>query len=86
MPKPLRVVLADDERPARRFLANLLKTFPDVELVGELAKTLAAVSAVSRQVKQIGLRDEIDGQPRWRSIETPWLLGRGVVRARRRTS
>ena len=35
MPKLLRVVLADDERPARRFLANLLKTFPDVEIVAE---------------------------------------------------
>ena len=35
MPKPLRVVLADDERPARRFLINLLKSFPDVAVVGE---------------------------------------------------
>jgi hypothetical protein len=37
-------------------------------------------------VKTIGLRDEIDGQPRWRSIETPWLLGKGRIRARRRTA
>jgi DNA-binding NarL/FixJ family response regulator len=35
MPKPLRVVLADDERPARRFLVNLLRSFPDVDVVGE---------------------------------------------------
>ena len=37
MPKPLRVVLADDERPARGFLVNLLKSFPDVDVVGEAA-------------------------------------------------
>ena len=34
--------------------------------------------------RSIGMRDEIDGQPRWRSIEAPWLRGRGVLRARRR--
>ena len=31
----LRVLIADDERPARRFLANLLAGCADVELVGE---------------------------------------------------
>jgi hypothetical protein len=30
----LRVVIADDERPSRRFLANLLLSLPDVEIVG----------------------------------------------------
>ena len=33
MSRPLRVLLADDERPARRFLARLLASFPDVEIV-----------------------------------------------------
>ena len=30
----LRVVVADDERPARSFLVALLRTFDDVALVG----------------------------------------------------
>ncbi|NVB84549.1 MAG: hypothetical protein HOV81_39605 [Kofleriaceae bacterium] len=85
-PSSDRIVIAVARARERKGGHLTGRMFADVELVGELAKTLAAVSAVSRQVKQIGLRDEIDGQPRWRSIETPWLLGRGVVRARRRTS
>lgn len=31
----LRVVIADDERPARMFLKNLLEGFEDVEVIGE---------------------------------------------------
>ena len=31
----LRVVIADDERPARSFLAAILRTFNDVEILGE---------------------------------------------------
>ena len=64
MPKPLRVVLADDERPARRFLANLLKTFPDVEVVGEasngrevvelIAETRPALVLLDLQMPELG--------------------------------
>ena len=32
------------------------------------------------------VRDEVDGQPRWRSIETPGIATRGLVRARRRVT
>ena len=46
MPKPLRVVLADDERPARRFLVNLLKSFPDVEVVGEAGNGKEAIDLI----------------------------------------
>ena len=46
MPKLLRVVLADDERPARRFLINLLKTFPEVEVVGEAASGTEAIDLI----------------------------------------
>lgn len=35
MRAPLRVVIADDERPARAFLASLLRSCNDVSLVGE---------------------------------------------------
>ena len=33
----LRVVIADDERPARSFLVALLRSFDDVTIVGEAA-------------------------------------------------
>ena len=32
---PLRIVLADDERPARLALAGLVASCPDVAIVGE---------------------------------------------------
>ena len=31
----LRIVIAEDERPARQFLKNLLHNFEDAEIVGE---------------------------------------------------
>ncbi len=57
MAKPLRVVLADDERPARRFLANLLATFPDVELVGEAANGREALELIERLKPGLVLMD-----------------------------
>ncbi len=64
MPKSLRVVLADDERPARRFLVNLLKTFPDVDVVGEasngrevldlIAETKPALALLDLQMPELG--------------------------------
>lgn len=59
------------------------RVFADVELVGSLAGMLSAITAVSKETRTIGLRDEIDGQPRWRSIETPWLRTKALLRARR---
>ncbi len=60
------------------------RQYADIELVGDLAQVLGSITAVSRQTQVIGIRDEIDGQPRWRSIEAPWLVGKGPLRARRR--
>lgn len=57
MPKLLRVVLADDERPARRFLINLLKTFPDVEVVGEAANGTDAIDLIESQKPDLALLD-----------------------------
>lgn len=57
MPKLLRVVLADDERPARRFLINLLKTFPDVEVVGEAANGKNAIDLIESQKPDLALLD-----------------------------
>lgn len=60
------------------------RMFADIELVGELSKILASITALSKQTKMIGIRDEVDGQPRWRSLDVPWLRGHGMLRARRR--
>lgn len=57
MPTLLRVVLADDERPARRFLINLLKTFPDVEVVGEAANGADAIDLIETQKPDLALLD-----------------------------
>ena len=52
MPRPLRVVLADDERPARRFLVNLLKSFPDVEIVGEASNGREALDLIEQTARR----------------------------------
>ncbi len=57
MPKPLRVVLADDERPARRFLINLLKSFPDVEIVGEAGNGKDALDLIETERPDLALLD-----------------------------
>ncbi len=57
MPKPLRVVLADDERPARRFLVNLLQSFPDVEVVGEAANGKDALDLIEAERPDLALLD-----------------------------
>jgi two-component system LytT family response regulator len=57
MPKPLRVVLADDERPARRFLINLLKSFPDVEVVGEAGNGKEAIDLIEAERPDLALLD-----------------------------
>ena len=45
----LRVVIADDERPARSFLGALLRSFDDVVVVAEAASGLEAVAAIERE-------------------------------------
>ena len=55
--KPLRVVLADDERPARRFLINLLKSFPDVEMVGEAGNGKEAIDLIEAERPDLALLD-----------------------------
>jgi two-component system LytT family response regulator len=57
MPKLLRVVLADDERPARRFLVNLLKAFPDVQIEGEASNGRDAVELIERVKPDLALLD-----------------------------
>jgi two-component system, LytTR family, response regulator len=61
----LRVVVADDERPARALLVSTLKTFPDVEIVGEAAGGEESVALIERTEPDLALLDlqmpEVDG-------------------------
>ncbi|HEY7059734.1 MAG TPA: response regulator, partial [Vicinamibacterales bacterium] len=70
MTAPLRVVIADDERPARSFLASLLRGFSDVRIVGEADSGRQAVSIILRERPDLALLD----------LHMPELDGLGVVR------
>jgi len=66
----LRVVVADDERPARAFLVALLRAFDDVVVVGEAASGQDAVALIERERPDLALLD----------LQMPELDGIGVVR------
>lgn len=66
----LRVVIADDERPARSFLAAMLRTFADVVLVAEAESGSEAVALIERERPDLALLD----------LQMPELDGIGVVR------
>ena len=57
MPKPLRVVLADDERPARKFLIKLLESFDDVEIAGEAGTGKDALDLIATERPDLALLD-----------------------------
>ena len=70
----LRVAIADDERPARAFLAAMLADWADVALVGEVASGTEAVELIERERPDLALLD----------LEMPELDGLGVVRMLRK--
>lgn len=70
MTAKLRVVIADDERPARSFLASLLRGFEDVTLIGEAENGTDAVALIERECPDLALLD----------LQMPELDGLGVVR------
>jgi DNA-binding LytR/AlgR family response regulator len=70
----LRVVIADDERPARSFLAAILRRLGDVELVGEAANGVEAVSLIEVKAPDLAILD----------LQMPELDGFGVVRLLRK--
>jgi len=77
MPKPLRVVLAEDERPARRYLMNLLKGFPDVQLVGEAANGREALEVIAQTRPDLALLDL--QMPELGGLDTARLLDAGAA-------
>ncbi len=66
----LRVLVADDERPARRFLIGLLKTCEGVQLVGEAESGAEAIQLIDSQRPHIALLD----------LQMPEIGGLEVVR------
>jgi two-component system LytT family response regulator len=70
----LRVVVADDERPARTFLMSLLRSFDDVAVVGEATTGREAVTVIEKDKPDLALLD-------W---QMPELDGIGVVRTLRK--
>ena len=70
MTDKLRVVIADDERPARSFLSAILRTFNDVEIVGEAANGMEAVQVIESKRPDLALLD----------LQMPEVDGLGVVR------
>ncbi|HSK70186.1 MAG TPA: LytTR family DNA-binding domain-containing protein [Pyrinomonadaceae bacterium] len=53
----LRVVIADDERPAREFLKAILRGFDDVEIVGEAENGAEAVEIIKETKPDLALLD-----------------------------
>jgi two-component system LytT family response regulator len=70
MSETLRVLLADDERPARSLLASMLRSFDDVEVVGEAKDGSEAVEMIERLRPDLALLD----------FQMPEIDGLGVVR------
>jgi two-component system LytT family response regulator len=66
----LRIVIADDERPARSMLASLLQSCDDVEVVGEAQNGAEAVALIEEQRPDLALLD----------LQMPEIDGMGVVR------
>jgi two-component system LytT family response regulator len=70
MNESLRLVIADDERPARSFLAAMLRGFEDVALVGEAENGAEAVEVIERTKPDLALLD----------LQMPEVDGLGVIR------
>jgi DNA-binding LytR/AlgR family response regulator len=71
----LRVIIADDERPARSFLKAILQEFEDVEIVGEAENGAEAVEIIRREKPDLALLD----------LQMPEITGLEVVKMLRKS-
>jgi DNA-binding LytR/AlgR family response regulator len=70
----LRIVIADDERPARTFLRNLLEAFEDVEVIAEAQSGVEALELIEKMKPDLALLD----------LQMPELTGLEVVKMLRK--
>lgn len=70
----LRIVIADDERPARNFLKTILQNFDDVEIVGEAENGIEAVEIIKETKPDLALLD----------LQMPEATGLDVVKLLRK--
>lgn len=71
----LRILIADDERPAREFLKRMLSEFDDVEVIGEAENGGEALEMIKAIKPDLALLD----------LQMPELSGIEVVRQLRKT-
>jgi len=71
----LRVIIADDERPAREFLKSILREFEQVELVGEAENGADAVELIKAVKPDLAILD----------LKMPEVSGLDAVRLLRKT-
>jgi len=71
----LRIIIADDERPAREFLKAILREFEDAELVGEAENGAEAVEVIKRTKPDLALLD----------LQMPEISGLEAVRLLRKS-
>lgn len=72
----LRIVIADDERPARQFLKALLESFDNAEIVGEAENGAEAVELIEETKPDLALLD----------LQMPEVSGLEVVKLVRKSS
>ncbi len=75
MTNKLRIIIADDERPARSFLKNILRDFEDVEIVGEAENGAEAVEIIKETKPDLALLD----------LQMPEISGLEVVKLLRKS-
>lgn len=75
MQTKLRIIIADDERPARMFLKTILNDFEDVEIVGEAENGAEAIEMIKSQKPDLALLD----------LQMPEATGFDVVRILRKS-
>ncbi len=69
----LRVIVADDERPARQFLVTMLRSFEDVDIVGEAQSGKETIRLIEHTQPDLALLD----------LQMPEMDGLSIVRSLR---
>ena len=73
MTMSLRVIVADDERPARQFLVTMLRSFEDVDIVGEAQSGNETMRLIEQTQPDLAFLD----------LQMPEMDGLSIVRSLR---